>query len=107
MSIGKLFIRRVRPSLQSIGCVKQTSNLGKPNTVERCQSFMQDRCKSPDMPRPTCALREPGRESLNATWSLEMTETPISRSIRRLFAGGGAAGLALLALPAEIGRAHV
>jgi iron complex outermembrane receptor protein len=29
-----------------------------------------------------------------------MTETPISLSIRRLFAGGGAAGLALLALPA-------
>jgi iron complex outermembrane receptor protein len=29
-----------------------------------------------------------------------MTETPISRTIRRLFAGGGAAGLALLALPA-------
>jgi iron complex outermembrane receptor protein len=28
-----------------------------------------------------------------------MTETPISRSIRRLFAGGGAAGLALAALP--------
>jgi iron complex outermembrane receptor protein len=28
-----------------------------------------------------------------------MTETPISRSISRLFAGGGAAGLALLALP--------
>jgi iron complex outermembrane receptor protein len=28
-----------------------------------------------------------------------MTETPISRSIRRLFAGGGAAGLALMALP--------
>jgi iron complex outermembrane receptor protein len=29
-----------------------------------------------------------------------MTETPISRAIRRLFAGGGALGLALLALPA-------
>jgi iron complex outermembrane recepter protein len=29
-----------------------------------------------------------------------MTETPISRSIRRLFAGSGAAGLALLVLPA-------
>ena len=28
-----------------------------------------------------------------------MTETPLSRSIRRLFAGGGAVGLALLALP--------
>jgi iron complex outermembrane receptor protein len=41
-----------------------------------------------------------GRENLNATWSLDMTETPISSSIRRLFAGGGAAGLALLALPA-------
>jgi iron complex outermembrane receptor protein len=43
-----------------------------------------------------------GRENLNATWSLDMTETPISRSIRRLFAGGGAAGLALLALPAVL-----
>jgi iron complex outermembrane receptor protein len=31
---------------------------------------------------------------------MDMTETPISRTIRRLFAGGGAAGLALLALPA-------
>jgi iron complex outermembrane receptor protein len=30
-----------------------------------------------------------------------MTETPISRSIRRLFAGGGAVGLVLLALPAQ------
>ena len=30
-----------------------------------------------------------------------MTETPISRSIRRLFAGGGALGAALLALPAS------
>ena len=29
-----------------------------------------------------------------------MTETPISRTIRRLFAGGGAIGLAILALPA-------
>ena len=29
-----------------------------------------------------------------------MTETPISRTIRRLFASGGAAGMALLALPA-------
>jgi iron complex outermembrane receptor protein len=29
-----------------------------------------------------------------------MTETPISRTIRRLFAGGGAVGLAFLALPA-------
>ncbi|CAH0272182.1 Colicin I receptor [Massilia sp. Bi118] len=29
-----------------------------------------------------------------------MTETPISLSVRRLFAGGGAVGLALLALPA-------
>jgi iron complex outermembrane recepter protein len=31
-----------------------------------------------------------------------MTETPISRTIRRLFASGGAAGLALLALPAAL-----
>jgi len=30
-----------------------------------------------------------------------MTETPISRTIRRLFAGGGAIGIALLALPAH------
>jgi iron complex outermembrane receptor protein len=30
-----------------------------------------------------------------------MTETPISRSIRRLFAGGGAVGLVLLALPVQ------
>jgi iron complex outermembrane receptor protein len=32
---------------------------------------------------------------------MDMTETPISRSIRRLFAGGGAVGLVLLALPAQ------
>ena len=30
-----------------------------------------------------------------------MTETPISRSVRRLFSGGGAIGLALLALPGQ------
>ncbi|WP_020651579.1 TonB-dependent receptor [Massilia niastensis] len=30
-----------------------------------------------------------------------MTETPLSRSVRRLFAGGGAAGLALMAIPVE------
>ena len=30
-----------------------------------------------------------------------MTETSISRSIRRLFAGGGAIGMAILALPAS------
>jgi iron complex outermembrane receptor protein len=30
-----------------------------------------------------------------------MTETPISRTVRRLFAGGGAIGIALLALPAQ------
>jgi len=29
-----------------------------------------------------------------------MTETPICRSVRRLFAGGGAAGMLALALPA-------
>ncbi|HEU5436333.1 MAG TPA: TonB-dependent receptor, partial [Telluria sp.] len=31
-----------------------------------------------------------------------MTETPISRSVRRIFAGGGAIGLALLSLPAQV-----
>ncbi|QJD99062.1 TonB-dependent receptor [Massilia forsythiae] len=33
-----------------------------------------------------------------------MTETPISRSIRRLFAGGGAIGLTLLALPPAVAQ---
>src|SRR5690242_4155821 len=82
--------------------MKPTPSLGERCTVERCQLRREVQCKSRNKPRPTCSLCELGRESLNATWSLNMTETPISRSIRRLFAGGGAAGLALLALPAAL-----
>jgi iron complex outermembrane receptor protein len=52
-------------------------------------------------PRPTGALAAGQGFHIFRNWSMDMTETPISRSIRRLFAGGGAVGLVLLALPAQ------
>src|SRR4051812_46563147 len=98
MSIGKLFIRRVQSQCKAIGCMKPTPIVDERCTVERCQAFPRFKCKSSNSPGRLASRA--GQDYPLATWSLDMTETPISRSIRRLFASGGAASLALLALPA-------